>query len=404
MNAPHPMYAILCFAFVLGAYAIGDILSVKTKSIVSMMFTCSVIFIIGFWLGVPQTLFTDSQLSGIGALLITSLLVHMGTLMSLSQLKQQWKTVVIAVAAVVGISILIMVVGPILLGREKSLIAAPVISGGVIAALTMQNAVKAAALPNLEALMVYSTVLMVMEGFIGYPVASFCLKKEGMLVKKKILDGTYVPEDQVTASDAPQRKKLFPPMPEAYNTEYVLLAKTVLIALLATFLSYMLEKVAGRSIIDKNIMSLLMGILFSELGFLDSDILTKANANGLAMAALMAVIFSSLSGATPKILIDLLPAIIIAQIIGVVGYAVFSIIAGKALKISPWMCIAIGSTANYGFPGTYVISNEVARSLGDTPEMRDQILKAIMPKMLVAGFITVSIASVFIAGIIAQMI
>lgn len=404
MDAAHPMYAILLLAFVLITYAVGDLIAVKTKSIISMMFTCSVVFIVGFWLGVPQTLFTDSQLAGIGGLLITSLLVHMGTLMSLEQLKEQWKTVLIAVAAVIGITILIIILGPMLLGREKALIAAPVISGGVIAALTMQEAVKVAGLPSMDALMVYATVLMVMEGFIGYPVASFCLKKEGMVVKKKILDGTYQAHEAVKAAAAPAKKKLFPPLPDEYNTEYVLLGKTVLIALLASFLSYLIAEAAGRTIIDKNIMSLLMGILFSELGFLDSNILTKSNSNGLAMAALMAVIFMSLSKATPQILLELLPAIIIAQVIGVAGYAIFAVLAGKFLGISPWMCIAIGSTANYGFPGTYVISNEVARTLGDTPEMREQILGAIMPKMLVAGFITVSIASVFIAGIVAQMI
>lgn len=399
------MNAILSLAFIFVTYAIGDIISVKTKSIVSTMFTCSVIFIIGFWLGVPQTLFTDSQLAGIGALLITVLLTHMGTLMSLKQLKEQWKVVLVACVAVLGITLVLLTVGPILIGRAEALVAAPVISGGLIAALMMQDAVVNAGLGNADSLVVFATVLMVMEGFIGYPVASFCLKKEGTLIKKSILDGTYIAAEKEIAVelDSP-KKKLFPEIPEKYASENIYLAKVILVALLATFLSSLITKVTGSNIIDKNIMSLLLGILFSELGFLEKDILNKANSGGLAMAALLAVIFASLSKATPEIILNLLPAIIGANILGVIGYSIVCVIVGKFLKISPWMSIAIGSTANFGFPGTFIVSKEVATSLGDTPEMSEQILNKILPKMLVSGFVTVSIASVFMAGIVSMMV
>lgn len=397
------MNAILSLTFIFLTYAVGDIISAKTKSIVSTMFTCSAIFIIGFWLGVPQTLFSDSQLAGIGSLLITILLTHMGTLMNLQQLKEQWKTVIIAFVAVIGIAAVILTAGPFIIGRGEALIAAPVISGGVIAALMMQERIAAVGLSNADALAVFATVLMVMEGFIGYPVASFCLRKEGNLVKKQILDGTYKKYTK-NISDSPSKKKLIPAIPDKYLSENVYLAKVALVALLATYLSSVIAAATGRNLIDKNIMSLLLGILFSELGFLESGILNKSNSGGLAMAALLAVIFSSLSKATPQILLSLLPAIIGANILGIIGYSVLSIIVGKFLKVSPWMCIAIGSTANFGFPGTFIVSKEVARSLGDTPEMSEKILDAILPKMLVAGFITVSIASVFMAGIVAMMI
>lgn len=397
------MKAILSLAFIFLTFAIGDIIATKTKSIVSTMFTCSVIFIVGFWLGVPQTLFADAQIFNIGALLITVLLVHMGTLMTLQQLKEQWKTVLIALAAVIGITLVILTVGQVVLGREEALIAAPVISGGIIAALMMQGAITQAGVANADALAVFATVLMIMEGFVGYPVASFCLKKEAIRVKQQILDGTYV-EDKNSSENATAKKRLFKPLSKEYESENIYLAKVVLVALLATFLSSVLAQAAGRNVLDKNIIGLLLGILFSELGFLEPSILNKANSGGLAMAALLAVIFASLAKATPEILIGLLPAIIGANILGVIGYGIFCVIVGKILKVSPWMCIAIGSTANFGFPGTFIVSREVARSLGDTPEMSEKILGAILPKMLVAGFITVSIASVFMAGLVALMV
>ena len=396
------MQPILSLVFVLVTYAIADIVATKTKSIVSSMFTCSLIFIVGFWLGVPKTLFSDAQLLSIGSLLITMLLVHMGTMMSLSQLKQQWKTVVVAISAIVGIAVLILGVGQLFMDRNSAFVAAPVISGGVIAALKMQESMAMSGVSNAEQLAVFATVLMVMEGFVGYPIASICLNKEAKRVKETIKNGTY--DKEFKDEEIEQKKKLFPQIAEKYESENWYLAKTAVIALLATGASLLLQKIFNFNIIDKNIMSLLFGIIFHELGFLDSGILRKASSDGLAMAALMSVVFLSLSNATPDLLISILPLIIIAQILGVIGYAIFGLIAGKFLSISPWMSIAIGSTCNYGFPGTYVISKEVAKAAGDSVDEQEKILNAILPKMLVAGFITVSIASVLLASIAAAML
>ncbi|HHX07265.1 MAG TPA: hypothetical protein GX741_02490 [Erysipelothrix sp.] len=388
----------------LGTLAVGDVIAVKTKSIVSSMFTCSVIFILGFWLKVPQTLFSDAQLLGIGSLLITMLLVHMGTMMSLRTLAQQYKTVLIAIAAIVGIALTVLGIGQFIMGRNISLVAAPVISGGVIAALKMQESMLASGVTNAESLAVFATVLMVMEGFVGYPIASICLKKETKRVKKEIrenkVDTTEVTDDKPQLPVKPKRFQIA----DKYLSENFYLAKCAFVAMAATGTSLLIQKLTGVNIIDKNIMSLIFGIIFHEIGLLDSGILKKASSDGLAMAALMAVVFFSLTNATPQLLIEILPLILIAQVLGVIGYIVFGVIVGKLLNVSPWLSIAIGSTCNYGFPGTYVISNEVARAEGNTPQEQQAILDAILPKMLVAGFVTVSIASVFLAGIFATLI
>lgn len=179
------MQGILSFAFVLVTFAVADLIAIKTKSIVSSMFTCSVVFIIGFWLGVPQTLFGDSALFSIGSMLITSLLVHMGTMISLKQLKAQWKTVLIASGAVVGIALMVLLVGPFVMGRNESLVASPVISGGVISALKMSDAMRQSGALNAESLAVFATVLMKVLWVI--PWLPLCLKKKPTALKKKLM-------------------------------------------------------------------------------------------------------------------------------------------------------------------------------------------------------------------------
>jgi len=59
-------------------------------------------------------------------------------------------------------------------------------------------------------------------------------------------------------------------------------------------------------------------------------------------------------------------------------------------------------TSLFGFPGTMVLSQEAARAAADTEDERKAFEGAILPKMIVAGFATVTITSVIVTGIIAS--
>ena len=65
------------------------------------------------------------------------------------------------------------------------------------------------------------------------------------------------------------------------------------------------------------------------------------------------------------------------------------------------MAMAIGLTSLYGFPGTMILSQEAAKGAGETPEEVAAIEHEILPKMIVAGFSTVTITSVIVTCIIA---
>lgn len=151
-------------------------------------------------------------------------------------------------------------------------------------------------------------------------------------------------------------------------------------------------------------MCLIVGIIGRETGFLEENIMNKANAFGLALLALMAVIFSNLTKATPEMLVSILFPMIVSLVLALIGIAIVSAILGKVLGYSFNMAIAIGTSALFGFPGTYILSNEVANANGSTEEEREFILGEILPKMLVAGFVTVTIASVVLAGFMSKLI
>lgn len=75
-------------------------------------------------------------------------------------------------AAIVGVAVFIYLIGTPIIGKEYSTAAAPPIAGGVVAGIIMGNAAKA---KGLDAIAVFATLLVVVQGFIGYPIASICL-------------------------------------------------------------------------------------------------------------------------------------------------------------------------------------------------------------------------------------
>ncbi len=260
------MNAILAAAVIFVVFAIGDMISAKTKAIVSMLLVASVVFLAGFWAGVfPTTMFADSTLLSMAGLLVTMLLVHLGTTIRLRDFGAQWRTVIISAVACIAISAAVFFIGQLVIDRGFALVGAPILSGGVVATLTMQDMANKANLPDLA---VFATLVMCAQGFVGYPVASLCLKSEAKRIKAKI-DAGELPVD--TAAGAAQaaaagRKKLIPALPDKYNTPNAIIAKVILVALLSVWVSSLFHDA-----VNKLVWCLIFGVLCKELGFLDED-------------------------------------------------------------------------------------------------------------------------------------
>ena len=390
------MNAILAAAVIFVVFAAGDMISAKTKAIVSMLLVASVVFLVGFWTGVfPTTLFADSTLLSMAGLLVTMLLVHLGTTIKLRDFGAQWRTVIIAAVACIAISAAVYFIGQLIIDRGFALVGAPILSGGVVATLQMQEMAQKADLPQLA---VFATLVMCAQGFVGYPVASLCLKSEAKRIKAQLDAGELsVASQDAEKAAAASRKKLIPALPAKYNTPNVVLAKVVLVALLSVFVSSLFHDA-----VNKLVWCLIFGVLCKELGFLDEDALGKANATGIVMPIITLSIFTNLASATPEMVVSMVVPLLVVIAIGTVAFAVVSILIGKIFHYSWQMSVAIGSSCLFGFPGTVIISNEVSESTGTTAEEKATINAQIMPKMLVAGMVTVSITSVLVAGVMCK--
>ena len=395
------MDAITALLIIAVVYAIGDFVSQKTKAIFSMLFVSGIIFMVAFWLGVPKTLFEDAAIVKLSLALIPTLMVHMGTLMRIKDLREEWKTVIIALSAIIFAGIALFLIGSPLIGREFAVPAAGPISGGVVATLIMSEAAKA---KGLEAVLVFLTLLLVLQNFVGLPIASICLSREGRRLRDVFRTGAIIKGDlsqkSQTNADHNERKwRFIPETPKELQTPFILIMKTMLVGWLAV----MISKLLG-GVIDKFVMALIFGIVFYEIGFLEPKILTKANSEGFTLFALLVPIFMNLNKATPNMVASLIVPIALSFAIAVVGIIFSSVILSRVFKYSWEMSLAIGVCCLFGFPGTFIVSQEVANAVGDTPEEKEFVLTKILPKMLVSGFTTVTIASVFLAGFLVKLL
>lgn len=123
------MNGMLALSLVIIIFAVGDFLSIRSKSLVSTMLISMLLLLLGFWTKLPKTLFEDAGLLKIGGLLIPFLIIHMGTLLNLDDLKREWRSSLIALGAVGGIALSLVFIGIPLIGREYAISAAPPISG-----------------------------------------------------------------------------------------------------------------------------------------------------------------------------------------------------------------------------------------------------------------------------------
>ena len=384
------MNATLAAAIIFVVFAVGDMISAKTKAIVSMLLVASVVFLLGFWAGIfPTTMFADSTLLSMAGLLVTLLLVHLGTTIKLRDFGAQWRTVIISAVACIAISVAVFFIGQLIIDRGFALVGAPILSGGVVATLQMQSMAQDA---GREELAVFATLVMCAQGFVGYPVASLCLKSEAKRIKAKLNSGELSASD-LEASKAAEgsHKKLIPPLPAALNTPNAILAKVVLVALLSVTVSGLFHDA-----VNKLVWFLIFG------GFLDENALGKANATGIVMPIITLSIFTNLASATPQMVGSMIVPLLVVIVIGSIAFSVVSILVGKIFGYSWQMSMAIGSSCLFGFPGTVIISNEVSESTGTTAEEKAFINEQIMPKMLVAGMVTVSITSVLVAGVMCK--
>ena len=351
-------------------YFIGEAVSNLTKAWIPSVFVTAAVLLVGFWTVIPTTVVSDSMLIPFGSTIgIYLLITHMGTVISIKQLLSQWKTIVVCLAGLAGMCALCLIVLPGVIGRDLVVAGLPPLTGGIIAATTMKAAAEANGLTEAA---IFAIAMYCVQGFAGYPLTAVCLQLEGKKLIKGYRAGEYKLESAVSDVDAvngklnngtaEEHKKLIPPLPANWNGPVVILLKLGIVSWLATQLGTIVIPVINMKI-SGAVYALVLGVIFTSIGFLDENAINKANSYGIIMFALMMYVFDGLNGCTPEMLGNIIGPMILLIVVGVIGMVILCFIASKILKVSFLMATATALTALYGFPPNAIITEATCTAL-----------------------------------------
>lgn len=402
--AATPIFALLILCV---TYAIGDTVGTLTKAWIPSVFVVALLFLLGYWTFFPKDIVAIGGLGAPlgGTLAIMFCITHMGSSISIEELKRQWKIIIICLAGLVGMIICCLVICPLFIDFNYIISGLPPLTGGIVAATMMQEAALNA---GLERAGVLAICMYVCQGFAGYPLTAIMLKKEGRKLLKSYRDGTAIKTGKVgdidtvngkLVTEMKKRKKLIPEIPNKYYSTALSLSTILIIAFISSLISLWTKSFMGVYAINQAVIALILGILATELGFLRPNVLKENGCFNFLMFVLMMYVFSGLNNATPQLLLEIIGPMLFIIVVGVIGMCICSFAAGKLLKVSPYMAIATSLTALYGFPPNYVLTDEASKALAETDEEKAFLMDSMLPQMIVGGFVTVTITSVIIASI-----
>ena len=391
-------------AFVLCAvlYVAGEWVSTITKAWIPSVFVTACLMLLCYWHGLPHDLVTDAKLLPWGAsLAIFVLIVHMGTIISFKQLMEQWKVVVVALASLFGMCVAGYLICPMFMDKAYVIAGLPPLTGGIVAASMMQ---KAAMAKGMTAVGVFAIAMYCVQGFAGYPLTAIFLQNEGRRLIKGFRDGktSAAEKENAVKAAAEVKRKLLPPLPKKFDSAVVILLKLGLVGYLSTLLGGVSFGPIGK--ISGAIWCLLLGVIFTSIGFLDENSLGKANSFGIMMFALMMFIFDGLKDCTPEMLGTIIRPLIALIAVGVAGQLIAAAFVSKLVGLSVPLGISVSLTALYGFPPNAVLTESVCKALANNDEEMNFLTGELMAPMIVGGFTTVTITSVFIAGFFVNLL
>jgi hypothetical protein len=386
------MNPVLAFTVIMAIWTVSDFLSKLSKGLVSSLFVASLIFLVGFLTGLfPPDLLTSSSLLAFAGVVVGFVIVHLGTVISIDDFIKQWRTVLTGIGAVAGIAAALFFIGSFFKGSDYVIAAIGAVSGGTVSVVIIQEAALAVGLATVA---VFPVLIAALQGLVGFPLTSVILRKEALRLRDEYRAGKLAPVQEEKAGAETKSR-----LPAAFQSTVGTLFVVGVTVLVARFIS---DITNGN--LNTFVVALILGVLLRWARIFRPSVLSGIDAYGLMITAVLILVFGPLATVTPADLKALALPLAIAFFVGVAGIVAASVLVGKLFGFTAAMSVGIGLTALYGFPGTLLLSQEAAKAVGETEEEVKAIEAEILPRMVVAGFATVTITSVIVTGIIAASI
>ncbi|WP_052127192.1 hypothetical protein [Pontibacillus litoralis] len=382
-----PIFIVLIIMFII---ALGELLSLSSRArIPTLLVVITVTFILLQTGVMPETFMESSTFLAVGAVLVPVIIVHLGTLIPLSVMKQQYKAVIITLIGLVVSVVSILSVVTILFDYHTAVAGAGPLTGGIIAYLVTSDGLAKAGFTSLVAIPV---VVFALQNLVGMPLSSILLSKYAKTIRNDLpQNSSHAPQEVASTVEEDMQNMLFPTT--FMRSEFFILFLLFIGGALAVFLDHL-------TTINYSLWALAIGVIGAAIRFYPERALDRANSTGIAMVTLIVVVISSLVGITwGQVVSSLLPVIIII-FVGTCGLMIGGMIGGKLFNWKPTKSIPVVLTAMYGFPGDYLIVEEVSRSVGRNEEEQKAIMNELVAPMLIGGFTSVTVGSIVVASIL----
>lgn len=387
--------ALISITIYMILYAIGKVIAKKTKGIIVEALFLSAIYIIGFLSGIFPTdnLINTGVPAMMGAFGTMLLVTNLGTMIELRRFVKEWKTVVICFGGLAVMGVAFYTIGIMVVGRYYALSALPPVAGGVVAAGLVASAAEAAGMTDYGA---FASLVCSLQTFVAVPVASFLLRK---YCDRLVADKSYLTNGEVLPGKDFPDFRIIKSFPKTWNDGSMMVARLLVVTLAGTYLS----KATGGKF-PAAVMVLILGIIFTEMGLLERQTLTKAGYMNLLIMGLVMSLPNSFRNMTMESFGAMLAPAVFSLVLGAAGLAVGGVIFGRILKVDWRLAVASSLAAMYGYPLTEIIPRAVVGSYELPAEEEEEMLETVMPPLIIAGFATVTVASVALAGFIAPII
>ncbi len=382
---------------VLAILATGDIVSVLTKAKIPMMFVALGLYLVLTWLGMPQDYPMTSNFAMFGMTMLAPLIVNMATIVPLKDFAKQWRAIIVSLFGIIVAVILILAVSFFTFGYEKGIAGSGALCGSLVAAVITTDALKSV---GMGALCIIPLAIVAIQEPIGQIVAINMLKKHAVNIYDSVHQKAAADESDSLTSDNEDKKTHTgrqPLIPEKYETPFVALLKLVAIACLGVFVG---EKTALHWAIN----CLLFGIIAVYLGILRPKMLDRAESSGITMACILIYVFTQMNEVTPEVFGTEVVSILTILVVGIIGLAIGGMLGGKLVGWKTELSMAVALTALFGFPGNYIITQEVCRTVGKTEAEQEKLMDEMLAPMLIGGYTTVTVGSLLIASFLVQFL
>jgi len=386
------------FAVVAVIMFLGDLAALKSRGRIPSLLIIAVCFLAGYWTIFPADILDISMVNSVRTITIAVVLLHVGAMFNLKELLQEWRAVIITLLAILGIVAVAGGLGWLIFGKNTALVAIPPLTGGGLATMIMSDAADGLGMADLAMM---STIIYIMQGFVGFPMTSFMLRRAGLklLADYRAGKATALPgiQNPFAAADTAAKKTLCDRIPERCKTTSYYMAKLSVLALVVVVIT----KLTG---INSSLLMIVVGVLAANFGLLERDPLKKANAFGFLMMCLTASFMRYFADSTPTQVVSLILPVVAFLALATVGICLFSLPLAKKFGYPRELAIAIGLNCFLGFPHNFILTNEAVGAVAETPEEAKYLSDILMPKMIIGSIVAVSIVSSLIASLLVPLL